>query len=127
MTSPRCDPARLKRMAIRISLPLRHKGLGITSAALVGPLAFWSSLAACVATDTELSRHSKGLERFCGPTHAMVCERLGPPSPEINEVTQFPHNAPSALLGTFYVELYNQQPALKLQKILTRAAHATVH
>jgi hypothetical protein len=128
-TSPEPSTDMATRAKIQLRLPLRHNGLGLTSATTVAPLAYWASVASSQATDPDLRKYKTGLTRFCQSTHSLVLDRLGPPSPENHAAEAlFPRDNPTALLDdSFYVELFNDQPALKLQKELSHAAHAVQH
>jgi len=110
----------------KLSLPLRYKGVGLTQAARIGPIVFYSSLASSHTVDPDLAAHKGHLKRFCLPTHKLVSERIGPPAIETTSIENiFPRDQPLALIdNTFYVELFNNEPALKLQKLLSMCAHA---
>ena len=71
-----------------------------------------------------MARCKEGLARFCQSTHDMIEKRLGPPSIESLSIeTLFPRNNPMALIDDlFYVEIYEKNPSLKLQRKLSVCA-----
>ena len=122
---PKYSSSRKNRAIDILRLPIRHNGAGLTESALIAPIAFYASVAASCTVDPDLKFFQKGLNRFCESTHSLIIERIGPPSPEtIKLETIFPRYDIYALLDhTFYVEIYNNNPSLKLQKELSKIAH----
>ena len=121
-----CSKSRMQRAIKKLQLPIKHQGAGITKAARIGPIAFYASVAASQTTDPDLAMHKDGLKRFCENTHQMVANRIGKQSSESLSIEAlFPRNLPTAMIdSTFYVELYRNQPTLKLQKMLSICAHS---
>ena len=76
--------------------------------------------------DHDLAKWKHGLQRFCALAHSMVQDRIGEASLETIKIeTIFPRNRPMALMdNSFYVGIMINQPRLKLQKELTKVAHA---
>ena len=75
-----CDDTRRERARQRLGLPIRHRGVGITSMTLRHALGHFSSVAVCVASDETLAGLIQGLERFAADTHKRVLDVLGPAS-----------------------------------------------
>jgi hypothetical protein len=72
-----CSATRMQRAREKLQLPIRHGGAGLTRAAMVGPIAFFASVASSHTSDPDLGKHKSGLARFCDLTHALVSERNG--------------------------------------------------
>ena len=126
-TPPKYSNSGKNRSIDILRLPIRHNRVGLTESALIAPIAFYASLAASCTVDLNLNFFQKGLNRCCESTHSIIIEKIGPPSPEtIKLETIFPRYDMYALLdSTFYVDIYNNNPSLKLQKELSKIAHDT--
>ena len=125
-TAPICGEDRLTKFRKRIRLPLRHRGAGITSMSAIAPAAFFSSVVSSAVADPTMRAHVDGFARFSGPVHRQLAERLGsePPESVTKNMPDDYKETQTALTDTFYVELLNKEPALKLQKVLSDAIHA---
>ena len=90
------------------------------------PVAYFSSVASCVAVDTELAKHVDGLTRFARDTHGRVVALLGPPSPLTRPVHDIvcQDNADILLEPSHFVDLLFENPQLRIQKLLSHAAQA---
>ena len=123
---PKCSETRMQRAIDKLHLPIKHQGAGITQAARIGPIAFYASVAASHTSDPDLAMHKDGLKRFCQTTHQLVAERIGEPSEETRSIEAFfPRDLPTAMIDdVFYVEIYQNQHSLKLQKTLSSCAHS---
>ncbi len=121
-----CSKGRMRRAHIRAQLPVRLNGCGHTSAEIIAPGAWWASVAGSSAVDEQLRANLDGLQRFVQPAHNMIIERLGGID-KARRLKQFPADDPLALVeGSFYVEIYENQPSLKLQKEISSKAQLQV-
>jgi hypothetical protein len=142
---------RLSIAAQKIMLPLRHNGLGITSAVRIGPIAWWTSLAATSAVDNDLEMHREGLLRFTAEAHALVLERVPNPNArpppmlladakaaQDDELTDddgvrpdpsppFPDDPSELVKGPLYLDFFKQNPLVKFQRHLSHLAHKQAH
>ena len=121
-----CDDSRRERARQRLGLPIRHRGVGIASITLRHALAYFSSVAVCVATDKTLAGVIQGLERFAADTHQRVLTVLGPASRLTQAVEPIIcRTDPQVLLRPqYFVELLMDRDDARLQRPLTHVAHA---
>ena len=104
----------------RLQLPLRHKGAGITSIALRHPIAYFASIAACVAVDPALAEHVDGLARFAQDARTRVVALLGP-TPTLSQPVL---DVDILLKPSHFVDLLFENPQLRIQRLLTHAAQS---
>ena len=126
-SAPACTDDRKTKFRKRVRLPLRHRGGGITAMAAIAPAAFFASVVTATVVDPVLRGHIDGFERFAAPVHRQLAERLGPEPPDaVTErlPTDFKETHTALLDTSFFVELLNKEPALKLQKMLSYAIQA---
>ena len=129
---PKYSTTRRDRAIKKLQLPIRHNGLGVTSASQRHPLAYFSSLASCVATDPDLANYAHGLRRFAADTHARVLQVVGPASRHTTAAEPFlKRTDPLVLLDAgHFTELFTEEDAdgpkdkVRLQRILSHASQA---
>ena len=121
-----CDDTRRERARQRLGLPIRQRGVGIAPVSLRHALAYFSSVAACVATDEKLAGLIQGLERFAADTHTRVLQVLGPTSHLTQAVEPIIcRTDPQVLLRPqYFMELLANRDDARLQRALTHAAQA---
>jgi hypothetical protein len=123
---PYCSVERLARAKQRLQLPIRHKGAGILSVARRHAIAYFSSVVSSSVAEDQLAAHLDGLTRFGADTHARLLTVVGPVCSTSEPVENLLHrsNANPMLDISHYVDIFLEQPDLKMQKELSRAAHA---
>ena len=121
-----CDDSRRERARQRLGLPIRHRGVGIAPMAFRHAIAYFSSVAVCMASDKTLAGLIQGLERFAEDTHQRVLDVLGPASRLTQAVEPIIcRTDPQVLLRPqYFMELLEDRDDKRLQRPLTHAAHA---
>jgi hypothetical protein len=126
--APQAGPEILMRRArAKLQLPIRHNGAGLTSAALIAPLAFLASVVSSVDADpVDLAVHKSGLGRFMQYTHEAVRNALGGEPSQDNLAAQpkFPFEDFRAILDSDFYEKLFEVKNLKLQRELSIVAHS---
>jgi hypothetical protein len=152
---PECSAGRMAAARHLLFMPTRLKGVGIGSAVQTAQVAFYASVAACQAHDEDFRAHRDGMKRFAAEAHARVVRAVmgerweqeeaeekesgGAFRVELAQVKQLARwrrsarrylevsNPNSLVEGDFCVSIYNENPALKLQKKLSAMAQEMAH
>ena len=109
-SEPSYSEERRQRAEQRLQLPLRHKGAGIVSIALRHPIAYFASVASCLALDPALAEHIDGLQRFAPDAHARVLALLGPASSYSKPVEELICRDDQNILLSVTAPLWRQGP-----------------
>jgi hypothetical protein len=122
-TVPNCAAERLKRAKQLAELPIRMGGLGFTPASSTSAAAFLSSMAAA-CSERAFTAVRKALQLEGARAYEMVLESIGGAGeimPGSNLHSVLPPNADGVCATSFYPDLIQSKPNVKVQRIIAAA------
>jgi hypothetical protein len=122
---PECSKERIQRATLRLQLPLRHKGAGVTSVARRHAATFYASVISSAATCDELYWNIDGLSDYAADTHARILAKLGPASQKTASVEDIVCRRDSlAMLNVpYFADMFVEEDP-KLNRQLSGTIHA---
>ena len=126
--APTCSAERMEKAKIRLGLPLRLGGRGHIKLHSSAPVAFYASLATCVATCALLKKHVQSLDSHnlqkITAVYALMTNQLGPREGWSQATITCVGEGPNCVVeGSFYESLLDEHPGYKIQKKIMQAVH----